>query len=357
MLVGRLMGRLVLGITLLLTSYPVMVRAQDMPEIPCDQLGVPCNEPPTAPLQSPPSNLFWSTSIFTDILQLYQRTMTDSRWPLFEIALSLLHWLAVLEVALVWIGLALSDDAQSLLGTMAGQLLLIGFCVELVSQFPTYSQLWSDGCVWIGLQIGSVVSLASGKAVLTVAEFQDPGAVILKGLGQASHMFSYLATLSESSWWGVIESYYMSIPITLAFLAATVANFLIGILITIAWLLAWTVTAFSIPFLPFIILKATRRIGIGALMATVGAGIDLGALATITSLMNGVADAIGFADAAQINAGTAISTAAVGWLFVSLALILPKRLRSAMGVHGSFGSGSVRAIAGAGKAVVSLVKG
>jgi hypothetical protein len=329
---SSLLRGLLCGLILLV---PILALAQDMPDL------FPGTGPdgPVDPTQI--TDEFWSTGIFTEVMRLVDNAFTESRWPLFEASLSLLHWLAVLEMSLLFIGLALSNDPQSLLGTMCGQLLVIGFVVEIISQFPTYTEVWTDGCIWAGLTIGGAAAAVMGSVPMTLAEFKDVGLVMLRGLTKLNQPYDYvIAMVSNLSGLAVLKSIPMWGSMLFAWAIAALCFFCVGLLVLVAFVELLIVGGFAIPFLPLLILKQTRPVGMVMLFSMVGAAIRVGTLASLVSTMDGVLGRVRLIDPANIFVGTYFAIAILAFLFAVLAGVLPVKLAGKVSGQSMFGSGA-----------------
>jgi type IV secretion system protein TrbL len=326
----------------LLLLVPVVAMAQDMPDL------FPEVGPDGTPID--PNQItdeFWSTGVFTEAMRLFDNALTESRWPLFEAALSLLHWLAVLEVAFVFIAVGFGAsgrggagvDPNSLLGRMCGILILIGFMVEIISQFPYYTQIWSDGCVWVGLQIGGTAASLLGSTPMTIEEFKDVGLVMLRGLTKLNQPYDYLFSMSSLSWGAFLKASVIWAPMMVALVVAAVCFLAIGVIVLLAWFELWVVSAVAIPFLAWIVLHQTRGLGLSMLSSVVSAGVRLGTLAAIVGVMDGVIARINMIDPQNITVGTCFALLVLAFAFLCMAGLIPVKLARLVGGQGMFGSG------------------
>jgi type IV secretory pathway TrbL component len=322
----------------LVLLVPLLAMAQDMPDL------FP-NPDPDAVDPNQLTDEFWSTGIFTEMIALIAGAFAEGEelQETVDVALSVLHWLAVLEVALVLVGLALSDNKQGIISVMCGQLILIGFIVELISKFPTYTAAWTDGCLWVGLTVAGTLAAAMGSTPMTIAEFKDVGFVMLRGLTRLNQPYDYVfASFHSLSWIGVIKGTVFWGPMMVALLCAAACFFLIGVQVLYTFVRAWLLSAVAIPFLALIILKQTRAIGMSMLYMVVGEGTKLCTLASIVSLMDGVLNRVAVIDPENLTIGTCIAVAILGLLFLMLAGWLPAKVADRIsGSSGSLGTGRI----------------
>jgi hypothetical protein len=310
--------RLLLLVSFLLTASVAF--PQDMPDL------FP-NDEPDAIDPVAITDEFWSTGIFTQMIALIEGVFTESDWPLLEAALSLLHWLAVLEVVFTLVWLALSPDKQSVIGLMCGHLILIGFMVELVSQFPQYTQVWTDGCIWIGTTIGSSFSTALGSEPMTIAQFKDVGFIMLRGLTKLNQPYDYiLVTTSHLGWTGILKTVPLWGPMMVCWSIAAVCFAGIGVQVFYTFVKLWSISTYAIPFLPFIVLQRTRNYGLMRMWDVLGVGARVGSLAALVGLIDGVMNRVTLLDPANITVGTYIMLAVLSGFFLVLSAFIPRKL-------------------------------
>lgn len=320
----------------LLLLVPLLAVAQDMPDL------FPDTGQDAPPDPNYITDEFWSTGIFTQLMGLIDRIFTDadSHRPILAAVLSFLHWIAVLEVSLTLIFLALSDDAQSLIGMMCGQLLVVGFVLEITSKFPEYVDVWLNGCIWAGITVGGTLVSAISSEPMTIEQFKDVGFIMLRGLTKLNAPYDYLTlSFSRLSWIGVIKGFGMWGPMMFAWVVAAFCFFLIGLFVLAAFVEFGIIATVATPFLPFIILKSTRQIGMVMLFSVVGAGIRLATLAALVGLMDGVMNQVTLIDPERITVGTYLAITILAILFATLAGVLPVKLAGRVSGQSMFGSG------------------
>jgi type IV secretion system protein TrbL len=303
----------------------------------------------------------WDAGIYTQILSAFQETLAVGVPGLSAQGVYLLRLFGSIEIAACIVWWVLSDAMDELLAGMFVIGIKIGVFVLLITRMTEWSAMFADGCVWVGLHAGQQGVKVAGVVglAITVEEFHDPGTIMLTGWKLITPIMDYMEKGALAAIWGLVTTNPgQTLVYAASGILAWLALLFMGFQMMVAWIELWVVTMLAIGLLPFGILKQTQWIGESALVAVVGAGIRLGALAAIISLVVPVMRLLQLTDAGDPGYATVFAVMGVSIVFAGLAWEIPKFMAGILvGSQGFTGQGLIRLGGTAARGAVNAVGG
>jgi type IV secretion system protein TrbL len=263
----------------------------------------------------------WSSCVFTDILSAFEQQIHKAvTTGVIAEAMWMLQILAAIELMLVCVWWAASDDDQMLTNVFVMGV-KIGVFVELLTNLVTLSGQFADGCVYMGLLMGA--------NQITIEQFHDPGAIMLSGWKLFIPVFQYVENLGKLS-----AMFHLATTFLYGLIALIGWGCIawIGFNIIVGWLELWLITAYGVALLPFAMLRYTAFIGEGIIRVIIGAGIRMGVLATVLSLIYPILGSLIQTDPTDPSWDTALASLGVAVAFAYITHKIPSLCSKIAGV-------------------------
>jgi type IV secretion system protein TrbL len=226
----------------------------------------------------------------------------------------MLNLLAQIEIVCAIVWFCLSDGAEEMLATIFVAAVKIGVFVMLITNLTDLSNTFADSVVELGLLVGG--------SNITVDQFKNPSTIMTAGLTQLfTPIYVYVSNLGMLSFLKHVPQIVTDLG---AGLLGWFAFLIIGLLSIFTWVELWIVTSVAIILLPFGIFRHTSFIGESILAGVVSAGIRVGVLACVCSLIFPVLSSLYITDTKNIGYDTALACAGAALLFCLIAWQVPK---------------------------------
>jgi type IV secretion system protein TrbL len=285
----------------------------------------------------------FSAGLWTQMLEMFRVVIHGSMggtlgpWAVFM--LRLLGSLEIVGLAVTW---AVSDESNAIVANVLAIGIRVGVFVLLITRMAEWSMQFAEGSAWVGLQVGGAATgMILGATPMTLAQFRDPGAIMLAGWQVTLPLWEHI----RRQGWLALAAELMSLEsdwliFGISVLIAWLAFLLLGLQVFVAWIELWVVSGIAIGFLPWGIWRYTSFIGESMLVAVISAGIRLGVLATMVSLIVPVMGAIQIVNPQDPGYDSAMAVAGLAVTFVYLAWEIPRFMAGLLvGSQGFTGSG------------------
>ncbi len=217
--------------------------------------------------------------------------------------------ISIVMTALLWA----IDENQNVLASLVRKVLLVGFFVFLVAQWPSLTKTVVNGFAALGLK--------AGGGAMTLTDFTtSPSKVVLSGIEVVKALMLYVKQIAP----GPIEFFAHIDVVIMALIAAIgilIAFVILAIEIVVTIIEFHIVTLIAFVTVPFGVLTQTSFMSERAIGYVVSVGIKLMALAIVVSLGTTIFDSYTVSAAPDINEDVGLLLGAV--VMVMLALKIP----------------------------------
>lgn len=225
----------------------------------------------------------WSSCVFSQMLGSFDTTLRQAlTGGLLGTSLQMLQILGAMEIILLCGWMMLYHDGDQYLAHLFVQGVRLGICAQLLGEFWDLSMLFADGWIQIAILFGQPASTALGLPPFTLAQFHDPGSILLVGWRLFTPLFDYIENL------GLLGAVWHTATIILYGIVAIggwACVLWIGLNIIVGWIELMLLVLFGIATFPFLMFEYTSFIAAGMLSTVAAACIRMGVLAALLSII------------------------------------------------------------------------
>lgn len=260
----------------------------------------------------PDAGSIWSACTYTSILDAFDQTLREAlSTGLVGSALQLLQILGALEVAVLCTWWALYDDGDQMLAHLFVVGVKIGIFAQVIAQLFPWSMEFADGAISVGLTLG--------LNRITLAQFHDPGSIMLVGWQLLTPIFQHVTNLGlvAAVVGTVLEPGTMIFYGVLAIIGWACVAWL-GFTIIVGWVELMLLAAYGVAMIPFLVFEYTRWMAAGVLSHLVAAAWRMGVFAFALAMIFPVMQRLMMTDIAEPGWDSALALVGAMGLFTYL---------------------------------------
>lgn len=237
--------------------------------------------------------------------------------------MSMLIGIHLMLASLVW----LLNYLNLFMGVL-WQLLTVFMWALIFGSYVFLTQTFIDYCVWAGLEIGGTIS--GGQ--VSVEEFQRPSTLIDKGFVAIVPIKDFIQSHTGL---GAIYNLFTLLMFFGVWLFVQFCFTLMGLYLSFSLIMLYIVTAYTLPFLVFAVLRETAFLAERAIGLFIASAVRIGALALIVGFIFPYIESFFLPDAPNPDMARAL------WMGIGTAFMTAAVIVGSSATHRAFAGGRV----------------